>query len=92
VRRAFLSGNGLTAVHGMSTPNAGVAGIDRAMANTANEVVVLADSTKIGVDTMVRTVPTSGITHVVTDAAASAAEVAALQAAGVQVHIAKQTV
>jgi DeoR/GlpR family transcriptional regulator of sugar metabolism len=73
----------------MSTPNAAVAGIDRAMAATANEVVVLVDNTKIGMDTMVQTVPTSGISHVVTDAGANPDEVAALRAAGVQVHIAQ---
>jgi DeoR/GlpR family transcriptional regulator of sugar metabolism len=89
VQRAFLSGNGLTAERGMSTPNAAVAGIDRAMAATANEVVVLVDNTKIGMDTMIQTVPTSKISHVVTDAGASPDEVAAFRAAGVQVHIAQ---
>ncbi|MET0234536.1 MAG: DeoR/GlpR family DNA-binding transcription regulator [Kibdelosporangium sp.] len=89
VQRAFLSGNGLTAPRGMSTPNAGVAGIDRAMAATATEVVALVDNTKIGVDTMVQTVPTSGISHVVTDAGANPEELAALRSAGVKVHIAQ---
>ncbi|CAM4193463.1 DeoR/GlpR family DNA-binding transcription regulator [Kibdelosporangium persicum] len=89
VRRAFLSGNGLTASHGMSTPNSGVAAIDRALAATATEVVALVDSTKIGVDTTVRTVPATGITHVVTDAGANPEELAALRSSGVTVHIAQ---
>src|SRR5690606_34416481 len=67
VRRAFVSGNGLTAERGLSTPNMQVAGVDRALAAAAEEVVVLADHTKIGVDTMVQTVPPDQIAHLVTD-------------------------
>jgi DeoR/GlpR family transcriptional regulator of sugar metabolism len=89
VRRAFLSGNGLTAARGMSTPNASVAAIDRALAATATEVVALVDNTKIGVDTMMQTVPPGQITHVVTDAGANPDELAALREAGVRVHIAQ---
>ncbi|MCO1574818.1 DeoR/GlpR family DNA-binding transcription regulator [Crossiella sp. SN42] len=87
VQRAFLSGNGLTAARGLSTPNVSVAGTDRAMASAADEIVVLADHTKIGVDTMVQTVPPESITHLVTDGAADAAELAALRSLGVQVHV-----
>jgi DeoR/GlpR family transcriptional regulator of sugar metabolism len=89
VQRAFMSGNGLTAARGMSTPNAAVAGIDRALVATANEVVVLVDNTKIGMDTMYQTVPTAGISHVVTDAGADPDEVDAFREAGVEVHIAQ---
>lgn len=70
VRRAFISGNGLTAERGLSTPNLAAAGVDRAIAHAAQEVVVLADRTKLGVDTMVQTVPTERITHLVTDSGA----------------------
>jgi DeoR/GlpR family transcriptional regulator of sugar metabolism len=87
VRRAFLSGNGLTAARGLSTPNAAVAGIDRALAATAKEVVVLVDHTKIGVDTMYQTVPMADISHVVTDAGASPDEIAAFRAAGADVGV-----
>jgi DeoR/GlpR family transcriptional regulator of sugar metabolism len=89
VRRAFLSGNGLTANRGLSTPNAAVAGIDRALAATAKEVVVLVDHTKVGVDTMYQTVPMDGISHVVTDAGASPDEIAACRTAGADVLIAQ---
>ena len=67
VRRVFLSGNGLTVNHGLSTPIPSVAGMDRALVEAANEVVVLADHTKIGVETMARTVPTERIDHLITD-------------------------
>jgi DeoR/GlpR family transcriptional regulator of sugar metabolism len=85
VRRAFLSGNGLTVERGLSTPNIHVAGVDQAIAAAAEEVVVLADHTKLGVDTMFQTVPTSGIAHLVTDAGASPALLAAFGTAGVEV-------
>ncbi|HEX6343437.1 DeoR/GlpR family DNA-binding transcription regulator [Umezawaea sp.] len=89
VQRAFLSGNGLSASHGLSTPNTAVAGVDRAMAAIADDVAVLADHTKIGVDTMVQTVAPDRIAHVVTDTGAPAAELDRLRAAGVAVHVAE---
>ncbi|MBW8487521.1 DeoR/GlpR family DNA-binding transcription regulator [Actinomadura parmotrematis] len=88
VRLAFISGNGLTAERGLSTPNMLVAGVDRALVHAAEEVVALVDHTKIGVDTMVQTVPADRIAHLVTDAAAPKDELAALEALGVRVRIA----
>ncbi len=88
VRRSFLSGNGLTAERGLSTPNLVVAGMDRALAAAAEEVVVLADHTKIGLETMSRTVPTEGIDHLVTGEACPEDVVAQFRANGVEVHIA----
>ncbi|HEY8457740.1 MAG TPA: DeoR/GlpR family DNA-binding transcription regulator [Actinopolymorphaceae bacterium] len=89
VRRAFLSGNGLTAERGLSTPNLQVANVDRALAAAAEEVVVLADHTKIGVDTMVQTVPPDEIDHLVTDDDASRDELDQLGSRGVRLHIAR---
>ena len=91
VQRAFLSGNGLSAARGLSTPNAAVAAVDSAMAAIADEVVVVADHTKIGVDTMVQTVAPEHITHVVTDRGADPDELAGLRAAGAEVHIATES-
>ena len=58
VSRAFLSGAGLTAERGLSTSNMLSASVDRALVQAAAEVVVLADHTKLGADTMFQTVPT----------------------------------
>lgn len=88
VRLAFLSGNGLTPERGLSTPNIVPAGIDQAIARCAQGVVVLADHTKIGGETMFQTVPVDGITHLVTDELADPAVLARLSAAGVTVHVA----
>jgi len=86
--RAFLSGNGLTAERGLSTPNLAVAEVDRAIAAAAEEVVVLADHTKVGTDALLQTVATENITHLVTDDKAETGELDALREHGVEVHVA----
>lgn len=89
MRRAFISGNGLTAERGLSTPNMQVASTDKALAASAEEVVVLADHTKIGVDTMVQTVPPDRIDHLVTDDAAPRDVLDELSGRGVRLHVAQ---
>jgi DeoR/GlpR family transcriptional regulator of sugar metabolism len=84
--RAFISGNGLTAERGLTTPSMIVATVDRALAAAAEEVVVLADHTKVGRDTMVQTVPLERMARLITDTSADSAELAAVAAAGVDVH------
>jgi DeoR/GlpR family transcriptional regulator of sugar metabolism len=64
-------------------------GVDRAIAHAAQEVVVLADHTKIAVETMFQTVATSEITQLVTDDKADEATLQALGQAGVRVHVAR---
>lgn len=88
VRLAFISGNGLTPERGLSTPNIAVAAVDRAIARSAQEVIVLADHTKLGIDTMVQTVAPDAITRVVTDEGADPAHVEALRASGLVVDVA----
>ena len=93
VSRAFLSGSGLTAERGLSTSNMLSASVDRALVQAAGEVVVLADHSKLGTDTMFQTVPTDLITHLVTDDPSAAddragAELQALADQGVQIAVA----
>ena len=88
VRTAFISGNGLTASRGLSTPNMLVAAMDRALVATASDVVVLADHTKIGIDTMYQTVPPEHLSRLITDASADRAILQELRALGVTVDIA----
>jgi DeoR/GlpR family transcriptional regulator of sugar metabolism len=85
---AFISGNGLTAERGLSTPSQLVAASDRAIAGAARQTVVLADHTKIGHDTMFQTVPADRIRTLITDARADQAELEALRTAGVDVRVA----
>ncbi|MCP9949037.1 DeoR/GlpR family DNA-binding transcription regulator [Actinomadura madurae] len=84
-RVAFLSGNGLTAERGLSTPNMEVAMVDRALARAATEVVVLADATKVGVEAVYQTVPPGLMSALVSDAPVAGAELAALATGGVRV-------
>ncbi|MFC0601286.1 DeoR/GlpR family DNA-binding transcription regulator [Streptomyces palmae] len=93
VTRAFLSGSGLTAERGLSTSNMLSASVDRALVQAASEVVVLADHTKLGTDTMFQTVPTQLITRLVTDEPPghddrAQAELQALADQGVQITVA----
>ncbi|NXY94975.1 DeoR/GlpR transcriptional regulator [Streptomyces sp. BR123] len=93
VSRAFLSGSGLTAERGLSTSNMLSASVDRALVQAAAEVVVLADHTKLGTDTMFQTVPTDVMTRLVTDEPPThddraAAELQALADQGVQITVA----
>ncbi|MER5490691.1 DeoR/GlpR family DNA-binding transcription regulator [Streptomyces sp. NPDC002490] len=93
VSRAFLSGNGLTAERGLSTSNMLSASVDRALVQAAAEVVVLADHTKLGADTMFQTVPTEVVTRLVTDdppahADRAVTELQALADRGVQISVA----
>ena len=87
-QKLFLSGNGLTGRTGLTTPNAHVAGVDRAAADSSTEIIALVDHTKVGVDSIVQTVPTSRIGTLITDSAADADELDALRAGGVVVKIA----
>ncbi|MBB6119584.1 DeoR/GlpR family DNA-binding transcription regulator [Nocardiopsis algeriensis] len=88
VNRAFLSGNGVSAERGLSTPNPAVAAVDRALADCAEETVVLADHTKIGADTMVSTVAPESIAHLVTDTSADPEVLMTLEETGALVHVA----
>jgi len=88
VRRAFLSGNGLTVERGLSTPNMLASSVDRAIADAAQEVLVLADHTKVGVDTMFQTVPVDRIAHLITDDRTDPTMLDRFRAAGVIVHVA----
>lgn len=96
VSRAFISGSGLTAERGLSTSNMLSASVDRALVQAAAEVVVLADHTKLGTDTMFQTVPTDVITRLVTDEPPghddrAHTELQALADQGVQIAVAGAT-
>ena len=88
LRRAFLSGDGLTSTWGLSTANRSEAGVDRAIADVAQEILVLADHTKLGADALFQTVPPERIAHLITDDLANPEMLAAFLAVGIQVHVA----
>jgi DeoR family fructose operon transcriptional repressor len=85
---AFVGTNGLTAEFGLTTPDADEAAVKAAMINAGQRVVVLADSRKLGVETMVRFGTCDQIDAVVTDEGVSDANVTALEALDIEVVIA----
>jgi DeoR/GlpR family transcriptional regulator of sugar metabolism len=87
--QAFISGNGFSAERGLSTPSPIVAAMDRALAGAAQQVVVLADYTKIGQETMCQTVPAARVDMLITDSRARERELEAISAAGVEVRVAQ---
>ncbi len=88
VNKVFISGNGVTPERGLTTPEVTVASSDRALVAAGEKRIVLADHTKIGVDTMWQTMSVDQIDVLVTDSRASADHVEALRSAGVEVIIA----
>ncbi len=85
---AFVGTNGLTLDHGLSTPDVDEAAVKRALVHGARRVVVLADSSKIGVESPVRFATIEQLDVLVTDAGIDAADRAALERAGVEVVVA----
>jgi DeoR family fructose operon transcriptional repressor len=85
---AFLGANGITARHGFSTPDETEAATKRAMAGAAQRTVVLADSSKLGREHLVRFAAVDDVDVLVTDADADPEAVAALQDAGMEVVVA----
>lgn len=65
---AFIGTNALSVGHGLSTPDSDEAAVKRAMVRTANHVVVLADSSKIGREHVVSFARLDSIDVLVTDA------------------------
>jgi DeoR family transcriptional regulator, fructose operon transcriptional repressor len=85
---AFLGTNGITVRHGFSTPDETEAATKQAMARAAQRTVVLADSSKLGREHLVRFAAVADVDVLVTDSEADPGTVAALQAAGIDVVVA----
>jgi DeoR family fructose operon transcriptional repressor len=85
---SFLGTNGLTADFGLTTPDPDEAAVKAAMIAAGQRVVVLADSRKLGVETMVRFGTCDQIDAVITDGGVSDADVTALEALDIEVVVA----
>ena len=85
---AFLGANGVSAGHGLSTPDSEEAAAKRAMVGAARSVVVLADASKIGEELPLQFATIQEVDVVVTDDAVSRADREALAAAGPDVVVA----
>jgi DeoR family transcriptional regulator of aga operon len=82
---AVLGVNGVTVEHGATCHNEGEADVNRLMAERADQVVVVADGSKVGRRAFARICDTSRIDVLVTDGTVGDADVAAFTEAGVRV-------
>jgi DeoR family fructose operon transcriptional repressor len=85
---AFLGTNGISATHGLSTPDADEAAVKRAIVASARRVVLLADADKLGQEHLVRFADLRDVDVLVTDARATADELGPIENAGVKVVVA----
>jgi len=84
----FLGSNGVTAEHGLSTPDHDEAAVKRAMVHCARQVVVLADASKVGVEAPVRFASLDEVDVLVTDTGIDPADQATFAASGMEVRTA----
>lgn len=87
---AFVGTNGISVAHGLSTPDCEEAAVKRAMVKSANYVVAVADSSKVGHEDLVSFAPISRVDALVTDSEISESDRADLTAHGVEVVLAGQ--
>jgi len=83
---AFLGVNGIDPQYGASADNEGEAAVNALMAARARQVVVVADSSKLGRLAFARVCPVTGIDILITDVRAPAGLVAEFEKAGVAVR------
>lgn len=85
---AFLGTNGVSVRHGFSTPDPDEAAVKEAMVAAARRVVVLADSSKIGVELLVTFAAAGRVDVLITDDGISADDRSELTATGMEVVVA----
>ena len=85
---AFLGTNGISAEHGFSTPDPHEAAVKQAMVRCATHVYVLADSSKMDNEYLVRFAEVDEVDALVTDSRLPATMAAELRAAGLHVELA----
>ena len=87
--KAFISATGLSVDFGLSNTNIPEATIKQAMIGAAREVILMADYTKIGVESLVKIAPLDHIHRLITDMGISSHDRLALTQRGIEVSIAE---
>jgi len=82
---AFVGTNGITLEHGLSTPDRTEAAVKRAIIDRARRVVVLADSSKVGVERTMKFGELADVDTLVTDKEIETSDRRAFERAGVEV-------
>ena len=91
VSQVFISGNGLSVARGLTTPDTLVGATDRGLVACGGQIVVLADHTKIGRETMCQTIDLEDIDILVTDAGADQEALEELGVGGMEIVVAPST-
>ncbi len=86
--RVFITGTGVSLDFGLSTSNIQEAAVKLIMLKAAREVTLLADHTKLGIESLVKVAPLQTIHRLVTDAGVSPHIRLALAQRGIEVTIA----
>lgn len=89
VDKAFIAANGVHPTKGVTTPHMDTAGIKTHMIECADEVYLLADSSKLGKSAFITFSTLSSIDVMITDQDADMAFVDAVKQTGVEVHLAE---
>jgi DeoR family fructose operon transcriptional repressor len=89
VDKAFVAVNGISVENGLSTPSMDMASIKKNMINAAEQVILLADSSKIGRTALAAYAPISILDIYVTDEEADSGFISKLQDSGIDVILAK---
>ncbi|GHH47233.1 DeoR/GlpR family DNA-binding transcription regulator [Streptomyces candidus] len=82
----FLGANGFSLAHGLTTPDLAEAAVKRAVIAAGRRVVMLADSAKHGQEHFARFGSLTDVDLLITDTGLSAADAAAIEAAGTEVR------
>ena len=85
--KMFLGADGLTLSHGVTTATVLEAEVDRAMIRAADEVILVADSSKVGGIGLATILPLERVHKLITDTRAPAWFVESLRDAGVEVRL-----
>ncbi|MGZ8813542.1 MAG: DeoR/GlpR family DNA-binding transcription regulator, partial [Mycobacterium sp.] len=85
---AFIGTNGISVRHGLSTPDSDEAAVKRAMVSSANYVVAVADSSKVGLEDFVSFAPLSSVHTLITDSEITDTDRAQFTEQGVEVVVA----
>ncbi len=87
VDKAFIGVNGVSE-QGISVNNAAEAGVKRRMVRAADQVIVLADHSKLGLDSFVSIAPLGQVDTLITDSKAPEEVLETIKEAGVEVLVA----
>ncbi len=90
VDKAFVSVTGLTESFGLSGTNIPESTVKQSMIQAAREVFILADSTKIGMESLVKIAPIDAVDRLITDAGINPHDHLALTRQDIEVIIAGQ--